>query len=169
MTDTNLIDPEAKAAQQDNVVALPANETEAAESGKSRGVSQFVRDHPVLAVAGGITAGLLAGALLHKGTRRKLSRGGARFAEIAAVQSVALARQALELANATGAELRERGEAVASRAERLGEAATDRIEHIGETTRDRVRTIVTPAEQAAARASRKVTEKAAEFRARMAR
>lgn len=169
MTDTHSEETRREDAPSDNVVDLNTREAQAAEQPAGRTITEFVREHPVLVVAGGLAAGLLAGALLHGGTRRRLLRGGAALAEAAAAGGMALTRQALELAESTRSDLRQRGEAISERAERFGGAASERIERIGGSARERVRSIVTPAEAAAARAGRAVTDKAAEIRTRLGR
>lgn len=134
----------------------PANETPApAERPRTeplKAVTDFVREHPGVAIAGAITAGLLAGALVSKRTREKLVQHAGDLARSAGAAGL----QAWEKAEAAGSDLRERSAAVGERLERLGEAAAGRAE-----------TLMDSAEYTAARAGRTIAQKASELKAKV--
>lgn len=144
-----------------NVVKLPRQ----AQGDPQKTAVDFVRDHPGLAVAGGIALGVIAAALLPRGTGRKLARGAIGLAETFGSAGLLLGHQVREKAEATGSGLREQGSAAVERLERLGETASGRIGQIGETAAARMERLIDPVENAAS----KVVKKAAELRARVRR
>jgi ElaB/YqjD/DUF883 family membrane-anchored ribosome-binding protein len=99
------------------------------EQGESAGksVTDFVRDHPGAVVAGGVALGLVAGALLSRGSGRKLARHALTIAEVAGTAGLALSRQAMERAEETGDELRRQGGAIADKASQLAEPAEEAV------------------------------------------
>ena len=119
-----------------NLNAAPEPADAAADAGGTNPMKpavDFVRDHPVLVVAGGIALGAVAAAFLPRGTGRKLVRRAVQVAEIAGTASAVLGRRAMDTAESTGAGLRERGAAVADKIERLSETAGDRIGQLGDS------------------------------------
>jgi len=151
MTDTE--------AQADNVVELPRQE----KPDTAAQVSAFVREHPLLVVAGGIALGAVAAALLPRGTGRKLVRRAANLAELAGTASAILGTQLREKAGEAGAGMREQGAAMAERLERLGTDATARVGKLSEAAGTRIEKLIDPVESAAS----KVAKKAAELRSRV--
>lgn len=142
-----------------NVVELPRKD----EADDSSTVGSFVRDHPLLVVAGGIALGAIAASFLPRGTGRRLVRRAASLAELAGTASALLGSQMLDKAQAAGAGMREQGGAMADRLERLGEDASSRIGQLGEAAGARFEKLIDPVENAAS----KVAKKAAELRARV--
>jgi ElaB/YqjD/DUF883 family membrane-anchored ribosome-binding protein len=144
-----------------NVVKLPERSDEA---GQNR-VSAFVRDHPGLVVAGGVAVGLVAGALLSRGTGRRLAKHAMTIAEIAGTASLALGKDALERAEDAGGELRKQGEALAGRASdglrKHGDAIAEKAGRLVEPTEE----AIDAASEAAQRLLRKAVELAAKLRA----
>ena len=118
----------------------------------------FVREHPVLTVAGGIVIGLVAGALLPRGAGRKAARRAVQAAEIASATGLAFGRNAWDRAEAAGSDLRERGSAVA-----------DRLGGYGESAADQAGRLLGSAEQAKTRAGRTIAKKAKELRSKVGR
>ena len=146
--------------------ADPQQRDEPSATAKTDAVSQvgdFVREHPLLVVAGGIAIGAVAAALLPRGTGRKLVRHAAGLAEIVGAASAVLGTRARETAEAAGAGLREHGSAAASKLERLGEDATSRLGQISEAAGSRLERLIDPIEHAAG----EVARKAAELRSRV--
>jgi hypothetical protein len=127
--------------------------------------AEFVREHPLLVVAGGIALGAVAAALLPKGTTRRLARRAAGLAEVASAAGMLFGRRVRDAAAAGGSDLRERGEAMADRLERFGETASDRIDQLGGAASTRMGKLIDPVESAAAT----VVRKAAELRSRARR
>lgn len=78
------------------------------ESSSSSRALAFVSDHPGLIVAGGLAAGLLAGALLPKAARRSVTGRAAALAAAASEIGLAFGKQALEKAEGAGKEGRAR-------------------------------------------------------------
>jgi len=137
-----------------NVVEMPGRTRE--ESAKA--VVDFVRDHPLLVIAGGIAVGAVAAAFIPRGTTRRLARRAASLAEVAGTASVLLGSKVRDRAEAAGTELREQGSVMADRLERLGENASDRIGKIGGAASSRVEKLMDPVESAASRVARKAAK-----------
>lgn len=154
MTKIDTRSPKTSAHKTGNVVTLRGKE--AGEQAKA--VAGFVRDHPLLVVAGGIALGAVAAAFLPRGTARRLARRAVSLAEVAGTAGALLGTRVRETAEATGAGLREQGGAVAEKLERLSESASGRIGKIGEAASVRV-------EETAS----KVARKAAALRSRVSR
>lgn len=104
-----------------NVVELPKRKGE--DAGKA--VTDFVRKHPGITVAGGVALGLIAGGLLSRGSGRKLARHALTLAEAAGTASLALGRQAKERAE-------DAGERLADKAGKLAGPAEDAVDNAGE-------------------------------------
>jgi hypothetical protein len=148
-----------------NIIDLPARTNDSPQ----RKASDFVREHPVLIVAGGVALGALAAALLPKSTRRRLTRRAGGLIEVATTAGLALGREALLRAESTGSDIRKQGRALADRAESLGETAASRAGEFGSAAADRVGRMASPASQAAADFAGKVMEKAGDISARVRR
>ena len=111
--------PAVPEAKDNNIVRLPAAASNLAEN---RGV-QFVKDHPVLTIAGGLAVGALAAALIPRRNREYVSRRTSALADAVTTASLALASQALEKAEAAGAGVSHQAHRLAERAGRMGERA----------------------------------------------
>lgn len=120
--------------------------------------SQFIKDHPLLVIAGGIAVGAVAAALLPKGTGRKMVRRAATLAEAASAASLLLGKTAWARAEDAGHDLREYGSAAGDRIERLGGAAANRVQEF-----------LAPAGSVAARTGQRIAEKATELTQRVKR
>jgi len=156
MTDT---DPKSKPKAEPKAAKEPRQE----EAGAVSQVGAFVRDHPLLVVAGGIALGAVAAAMLPRGTGRKLVRRAASLAEIAGTASAILGTQLRDKAEAAGAGLREQGGVVSDRLGKLGEDASARLGQFSEAAGERLERLIDPVENAA----NKVAKKAAELRSRV--
>lgn len=108
----------------DNVVLLPTH----TQSEPQDTFSAFVRDHPVMAIAGGVALGILASALLPRRPVRKLAARAGGLAEVASAASLMLGRHMVEAAEHTGAEIGKQVHVVADRVGRFGEAAAEQTE-----------------------------------------
>lgn len=113
---------------ESNVVKLPERKEE--EGGKT--IADFAREHPGMAIAGGVAIGLIAGALLSRGSGRSIARRALTLAEAAGTASLALSRQAAERAEEAGSELRKQGGALAEKAGKLREPAEDAVDQASE-------------------------------------
>lgn len=152
MTDTDTPDSAYAVETEDKVVQLSPAE---AKDPVAR-AGDFVREHPVLVIAGGLAIGALAAALLPKGNRTRVLRRAVTLAEAASAASVLLGKQALDKAEAAGHGIRERSGVAARGLERLGEAASDRIQVALES-----------AGNAGSKAGKRIADTAGEVRARL--
>lgn len=125
--------------------------------GTGKAVTDFVRGHPLLVVAGGIAAGAVVAALLPRGTSRKLALRAASLAEAASAAGVLIGSKARDTAEATGAGLREHGGAIADRLEHLGDTASERIGKLRESASAHTEKLIDPVEHAASGLARKVS------------
>lgn len=110
-----------------NVVALPARP----EPTPSEKAISFVKEHPVLTVAGGVAAGLLISALIPRSFSRKLAKRAYGLAEAGATAAAAFGHEAAEAAEDGGKIARKKASVIAHRAERLGEKAASKAERLG--------------------------------------
>lgn len=120
-----------------NVVTLPKRGQDAARS-----VTNFAREHPGAIVAGGVALGLIAGAVLSRGTGRKIVRHALTLAEVAGTASLALGKQAMDKAEDAGGELRRQGEAIAGKAGKLAEPAEEAVDAASEAAQRLLRKAV---------------------------
>ena len=158
MTETPL-DQTAQATDEDtNVVSLPARIKD-----DPRGtLSQLVREHPVLVVAGGVAIGAVIAALLPKGTTRKVAARAASMAEIAGAAGLALGKSAKERAESTG-------ETLKAQAGMLGEhvdSAARRARALGDDAAHRIERAIAPAGKAAAAAGHNIVDRVANLASR---
>lgn len=114
---------------ESNVVKLPDAKAKAEAEDAGKAVVDFARDHPGLVVAGGVALGLVAGALLSRGSGRKLARHAITLAEMAGTASLAFGRQAIERAEDAGEGLRHQGEVLAGKASKLTAPAGEAVDH----------------------------------------
>lgn len=130
-------------------------------------VVQFVKDHPVVAVAGAVAMGAVVSALLPRRAGRKLAGRAAQLIEIASVAGLAFGREAVERAESAGTSLRKQGESLADRAGTLGSNAADRVGRLGGAAAERIENLVTPVGRAATSAGSRISESAAGLRKRI--
>lgn len=114
---------------QTNVVLLP--QAPGPQDVRTR-TSAFVREHPVLFIAGGLAAGAVAAALIPRRNRRYVARQGSLLAEAIAAAGAAIAQQALTTLDSASTTVRDRAQVIASRAEEASETVlgkSDRARH----------------------------------------
>lgn len=90
------------------------------EQAKSASLIDMARAQPGLAIGGGLLVGLIAGALIPRGTARRLAQGAVTVAAVGSEVGLTLARQAGENAREAAGEA---GEHLRSGAERAGAGA----------------------------------------------
>ena len=125
--DTKII-PAANGEATTNVVALPSRPEPSSPSEKALG---FVKEHPVLTIAGGVVAGLLISSLIPRRANRGLSRRAFRLAEAGAAAALSFGQDTLDKAEDGGIVARKKANLLAGRAEKLGSHASARAEKIG--------------------------------------
>lgn len=136
-----------------NIVKLHDSASE-----RARDVGDFVKDHPLLVVAGGIALGAIAASFLPRGTGRRLAKHAISLAEVAGTAGALLGSRVRDKAGETGASLREQGGLVAEKLERLGESASESIGKLGGKASAGVEKLIDPVESAAAKVVRKASE-----------
>jgi len=119
MTDTEGTAPGDRLEQDESTVQLPTPIRHQSD----RPALQFVKDHPVLTVAGGIVAGALAAALIPRRNREYVTRRSSVLANAVTTAGMALATQALEMADAAKTDARHRAGSFADQAGRLSSSA----------------------------------------------
>lgn len=144
-----------------NVVELRQSDSQSA----GKAVTAFVRDHPLLVVAGGVAIGAVVAALLPRGTSRKLALRAASLAEAASAAGVLIGSKARDGAEAAGAGLREQGGALADRLGDLSDSASERLGKFGDNAGARIEKLIDPVEHAASGLAKRASEKASALRA----
>lgn len=114
-----------------------------AEPAKPASLADLARERPALVVGGGLLLGLLAGALMPRGTAGKLARGAATAAALGSEAGLALARQARDNARHAAEEasgrLREIEGRASDSARRLGRGTAAAAGNAGSTALDLAR------------------------------
>ena len=135
MTENDLITQEgsdqASAARTD---VVPVEMPSAPEP--RRPIARFVKEHPVLTIAGGLAAGALVAALAPRRNRAVVRRKAVDWADIVSNAAVTLAQQALDRAESAGDTVRRKAEAAGERAGALGHSALHRAERLGHQAAD---------------------------------
>lgn len=111
-----------------NVVALPNRPEPATPSEKAL---SFVREHPVLTIAGGVAVGLVISALIPRSFSRKIAKRAYGLAEAGASAALALGHDAVDAAEDGGKIARKKAALLAEHAERLSEKAASKAERLG--------------------------------------
>jgi len=153
----------------DNIVHLKAKAETSAKS-----ATDFVRDHPLMVVAGGIAVGLIAGALLPRGTGRAIAKRASSLAEIGAAAAVTLGTQALEKADSAkssglelGRQALDRAETARSTGADIGRQAWERAEAAAGSIGKRGEAVASEALAAAGETGQRLVRKAAELAAKV--
>ena len=140
-----------------NVVALPQMDETVSPQNKavaaSRKAANFVREHPVMTLAGGLALGAVAAALIPRRNRRYVARQGSLIADAIAAASASIAQQALTSLDTASSGVRRSSQAVASRVEHAGEAAYGRARSLLGRKRAPSSTLVSGSRHARARSS----------------
>ncbi|MDE8653629.1 hypothetical protein [Novosphingobium album (ex Liu et al. 2023)] len=175
VTETNSPDPAAqgqKPQTSTNVVALPVRP----EPRPSDKVVAFVKQHPVLTIAGGLAVGAAAAALLNRRGTRKLAVRAFELAELAGTAALMLGRESWDKAETAGSGARRQAGIIAGQAEKLGEAAAHRAERLGASAWEKAGALGHAAREQSSRwigyprpapsLGRRIAEKAVEFATR---
>lgn len=104
-------------------------------------ISRFVHDHPVATIAGALTVGVLAAALLPRRNREVVRRKAVDWADIVSTAGLALAQQAMEKAELASDAVREQAGAAVNKAERLGESAMNQAGKLGQAAAEKAERI----------------------------
>jgi len=101
--------------------------------------TEFVREHPIATVAGGLAIGILVSGLFKRSPTRKLGKRAATtagsLAAIGAELAMSYAQQALEAANEAGKIGAEKLDELGSAAKSAGRGAAGQASDLGETAR----------------------------------
>lgn len=131
--DTKII-PAANGEATTNVVALPTRPEPASPTEKAVG---FVKEHPVLTIAGGVLAGLLISSLIPRRANRRLGNRAFRLVEAGAAAALSFGQDTLDKAEDGGILARKKAKVFANQAEKLGSHASARAEKIGAMAAER--------------------------------
>ncbi|MCB2049599.1 MAG: hypothetical protein KDE32_15445 [Novosphingobium sp.] len=113
-------EPTEKTEPQTNVVALPKSAEPVAAHQKA---AAFVREHPVMTIAGGLAIGAVAAALIPRRNRAYVAKQGSLLADAIAAASATVAQQALCSLDTASTSVRKGANSIAARAEHAGELA----------------------------------------------
>lgn len=119
--------PAANSEASTNVVALPHRPEPVTNSEKAL---TFVKEHPMLTVAGGLAIGLLVNALIPRRANRGLSKRALRIAEAGAAAALSFGQDTLEKAEDGGVIARKKAKLFAKQTEKLGGRAATRAEKL---------------------------------------
>ena len=131
--------PTGTEAAGTNVVALPTKEEPTTPQAK---VVAFVREHPVMTIAGGLAVGAVAAALVPRRNRRYVARQSSMLADAIAAASATIAQQALASLDTASTGVRRGASAVASRAESAGDAVADKASGAAHAAYDRAQALL---------------------------
>jgi hypothetical protein len=99
---------------------MPKPVTENPDNQDSKSLTEQIKAHPGIALAGGLALGVLASALLPRGSARRLAKGAVAAATVGSEAGFALARQARERARSAAGEA---GEHLHTLEEKAGDGA----------------------------------------------
>jgi len=112
-----------------NVVALPHRPEPITPSDK---VLHFVKEHPVLIIAGGVAVGLVVSALIPRSFGRKLARRTLGLAEAGATAALAIGHDTMDKAEEGGVVARKKAKVLAAQAEKFSGKAVARAEALAD-------------------------------------
>ena len=127
------------AGTQNNVVPL---QQQPEELPAHRKVTNFVQEHPIATIAGGLAIGVLAAALIPRRNRRYVADKTSAWAGAVSAASAAIAQQAISQIEAASSGARSQAHSLSDRAQRAGHAALDRAEKVGHSSLDRARAML---------------------------
>lgn len=139
MTTDQIGDSAAQEATRTNIVALPKKEQPVAAHDRALA---FVREHPVMTIAGGLAVGAVAAALIPRRNRRYVARQGSMLADAITAASATIAHQALSSLDTASSGVRRGAHAVASRAERAGDKVAHRASGAAHAAYDRAQALL---------------------------
>jgi len=119
--------PASNGAATTNVVPLPQRPEPATSSEKALA---FVKEHPMLTIAGGLAAGVLISSLLPRRANRGMSKRAFRLAEAGAAAALSFGQDTLDKAEDGGIVARKKAKVLARQAEKLGGRAATRAEKL---------------------------------------
>lgn len=128
MTKTDLTKAPATSTAATNVVPLPATQAEPRPSEK---IISFVKRHPVIMVAGAVTAGIVVSAIIPRKKSRKLLSKAISLAEAAGATTIVFGREAGHQAHRFGDSAIKQATRLGHQAEHVGHEAAQRIEKYG--------------------------------------
>ncbi len=128
MSDENAVDTELEGGTIDSADSQPVDD----ESEKGHPIAQFVHDHPLITIAGGLAVGAAAAALIPRKNREKVTRAASHWKEAAGAAAVALIQQALEKAEETGDIVKRQAGNVGAHLETIGEKTSAKAGQAGE-------------------------------------
>jgi hypothetical protein len=146
-TETKII-PAANSDATTNVVALPTRPEPVTPSEKAL---SFVKEHPVLTIAGGLAAGLLISTLIPRRANRGLTKRALRFAEAGAAAALSFGQDTLDKAEDGGVVARKKAKILGKQAEKFGGRAAAQAEKLATLAAERAETL---SGRAAAKAER---------------
>jgi len=123
----NYVIPTTNSDTLTNVVPLPKRPEPTTTSEKALA---FVKEHPVITVAGGVAAGLLINALIPRRANRRLTKRALRIAEAGAAAALTFGQDTLDKAEDGGLIARKKAKVFARQAEKLGGRAAARAEKL---------------------------------------
>ena len=97
--------------------------TDTPENDTAKRITDQIKAHPGLAIAGGVALGVIASALLPRGSARRLAKGAVAAAAVGSEAGLALARQARERAASAAGEASEQLGKAGSGARQLSQRA----------------------------------------------
>jgi hypothetical protein len=119
--------PAANSEATSNIVALPSRPEPVTATEKALG---FVKEHPVLTIAGGLAAGLLISSLIPRRANRGLTKRALRIAEAGAAAALSFGQDTYDRAEDGGILARKKAKAFGKQAEKLGDRAAARAEKL---------------------------------------
>lgn len=164
MTETKT-DATATNQTSGNVIPLPTQP----EKGPREAVTQFVRDHPVMVIAGGLAIGLIAAAVIPRRARRSVAGRASRLANAIGTAGAVLGERALTRAQTAGSGIRQRTNLLSHQAERLGDAALDRVDHWSDAALDRAGNLLPFRKRVPETIAEKLSARAGELRRQLRR
>ena len=123
---------------QTNVVPLQQQP----EPSPQRKVANFVQDHPMMTIAGGLAIGAIAAALIPRRNRKFIARHTSMWADAVTAASGAIAQQAIGQIEAAASGARSRAHSLAGRAEHMGHSTIDRMGQVGHSSLDKARSLI---------------------------
>ena len=122
MSDEDAVETQFEGGTIDDAAPQPTDE----ESQKGHPIAQFVHDHPLITIAGGLAVGAAAASLIPRRNREKVTRTANNWKGAAGAAAMALIQQALEKAEETSDIVKQRAGNVGPHPEAMGEKTSAR-------------------------------------------
>ena len=133
------------------------------EERPSEKIVAFVKDHPMVLIAGGIAVGALATALLPRPIRGRVTRRAMSLAEIAGTAALALGNDLDDGAHEFGRNVRTKAKRYARSSAKASESTIDQVEAASEKAAKRLEKLGVAALTSASAISRSATKRAEKF------